>query len=1199
MSQGHILLWSWKRSTPAAALPVGADFETFSSSLKMVEIPVSRGANAQRAETVAIAAGDSLSDMSLQSCPMLCRFDDGVYRSAVMKVRVDDIYDVASSVQPTTLQALLPVSGCRSFLEACISLAEFVKKVLPSTRALTAAVASLRASLAVLTTDVARGPGGLVPSLLSQRSGFLEEEGHGPASPLPDFARWMSSMVTERVNLSPGLTSPAMRSEAAVSVLIRDLHFRLSRHLLQPTRGGHFLAFLSAGGKSAQSDQLHVVGPYPEDLCTKAMLVVRRLDIRRDMLASELVSKCCVCVTSVIGGVQHARTVRMSPRGLFKDGDLVVAFLLQDVHEYLYTYNCLRRFSPCYAFESEDLQRLSLVSTHCVPACAQPSAGASRAFRAYMGLSAGGDSPGLAKIFGPAGRRTEFLDFARQLLFPEVLSREQEAFLQGFKKPITWLDGPPGSGKGVLMAICLTWCARQRDFSRNVFTVVCVDTRTLADDLFAIIGRYMSKGREKGIVHSACDFARLGRADDRDDWGGHWETFLDHEFQVRLADELSLLRQLDTRLQEVAALYTSSRDGWASWSSFAEWHVLRERFVREVVYPAEHRALVDIMAEVPGIVVTSSLLRKLLGGDSKEIPSQCERDFGSLQHWTRVMRSRRGSLLWVDEHQADSPQVLAPLFLHFEDVILSGGWTQTMNLFCDPISLEAPGNTSVSLGQSLVFAVSGSSECPIKTYCTDMLRYEMSSDWCGRNPLVEVFRLRYTHRYSASVCDLLAVALQRDYNSVASRESFLIPVWLGRLSDCVVNERDEVCFSAHLVAVLLRVLVNAFRHASSVLVVGFYADLVERVQHAVLALLPSALLDDLMATFVIADHLSFLTPKTARGREFDVAVILAVKKNADAPCWTGRHFLDPGCIEVALTRGILGTYVFMDEVYRPDFAMSSSSVVKKQMVWWNVRQHLWYRCEGLPEDVRWDQLWASRVVFREASPLVHPKTFPLAASFSCDIMRDLLSDDQVYGVRRNFDRQEWVAARPVQRRPADQRSCLLDAVFLRQEGASKFTVNVPTLCWYAWGRQRDPHHLAFDLWHRVWRLCSDVGVSCQFEVIWHKKALKFIGCYEVLEASAHSDRWGYQLTCSAVGDERDLFLYIYPCMGLVRQHASVTSVLAKSNSIFFVRKFCQVLSSQMGCKLDLRADPFGLLLEHDTSPRHAVTIASVRQALRF
>ena len=297
----------------------------------------------------------------------------------------------------------------------------------------------------------------------------------------------------------------------------------------------------------------------------------------------------------------------------------------------------------------------------------------------------------------------------RQLLYPEVLSKHQEDFLQGFKRPINWLDGPPGSGKGVMMAVCLTWCARRREPSSNVFTVACVDTRTLADDLFTTIRRYMAKGRQKGLVHSACDFARLGRGD-RDDWGGHWDTFLQEEFQTRLADELSLLQQLDTRLQEAEGVYNLSRADRGSWSAYAGLHVLRERFVREVVYPAGRRVLAEIMAEVLGIVVTTSLLRKLLGGDPKEIPSQWARDFGSLQHWTRFMRSRRGSLLWIDEHHGDSPQLLAPVLLHFEDAILSGGSTQTMRLFDDPLSLEPRGNTILSLLESAVSPVSGPSK---------------------------------------------------------------------------------------------------------------------------------------------------------------------------------------------------------------------------------------------------------------------------------------------------------------------------------------------------------------------------------------------------------------------------------------------------------------------------------------------------------
>ena len=209
-----------------------------------------------------------------------------------------------------------------------------------------------------------------------------------------------------------------------------------------------------------------------------------------------------------------------------------------------------------------------------------------------------------------------------------------------------------------------------------------------------------------------------------------------------------------------------------------------------------------------------------------------------------------------------------------------------------------------------------------------------------------------------------------------------------------------------------------------------------------------------------------------------------------------------------------------------------------------------------------------------------------------------MDDDTVYGERSNLARQEFDAVKPVEHHPADLQSYMLDAVFLRREGPSRFSVNVPTLCWYAWGRHKDPHHLACDLWHRVRRLCSHDAVASQSKVLRHKKALKFIGCHEVLAASAHSDRWGYEITCRAPDDEVDGYLYIYPCMGLVRQHAFVTSVLAKSNSIVLVRKLCRVLSSQMACRLDLCSDPDRVLLEHQTPARPVMTMASVRQALQ-
>ena len=190
----------------------------------------------------------------------------------------------------------------------------------------------------------AQGPRNFVTWFVLAYQLLLEQEGRGSAPPLPEFARSMTGTLMERFNLSPGLRVRPCEVRSLLR-FIRDLHFGLIRHLLQATGGGcRLLALLSVGGKNAQSDQLHVIGTHPEDLGTKVLLVVRLRDARRDMLASELVSKCSVCLTSGVGGVLHARIVRISPRGFFDNGEIIVAFLLLDVHEYMYAYNCLRRF---------------------------------------------------------------------------------------------------------------------------------------------------------------------------------------------------------------------------------------------------------------------------------------------------------------------------------------------------------------------------------------------------------------------------------------------------------------------------------------------------------------------------------------------------------------------------------------------------------------------------------------------------------------------------------------------------------------------------------------------------------------------------------------------------------------------------------------------------------------------------------------
>ena len=91
--------------------------------------------------------------------------------------------------------------------------------------------------------------------------------------------------------------------------------------------GGHFRAILVRGGSRAASDSLYILGSHPDDLFSKAMLVVPSSGIVSGISASDLVSKCELVVTTSVSGIAGARRLRVRPRLNFEEGTTVVAFL--------------------------------------------------------------------------------------------------------------------------------------------------------------------------------------------------------------------------------------------------------------------------------------------------------------------------------------------------------------------------------------------------------------------------------------------------------------------------------------------------------------------------------------------------------------------------------------------------------------------------------------------------------------------------------------------------------------------------------------------------------------------------------------------------------------------------------------------------------------------------------------------------------
>ena len=266
------------------------------------------------------------------------------------------------------------------------------------------------------------------------------------------------------------------------------------------------------------------------------------------------------------------------------------------------------------------------------------------------------------------------------------------------------------------------------------------------------------------------------------------------------------------------------------------------------------------------------------------------------------------------------------------------------------------------------------------------------------------------------------------------------------------------------------------------------------------------------------------------------------------------------------------------------------------MVWWRIRSHLWDRHTALPEDSCSDRMLAASISLPVEVPVVS-RSVPLASALSGVVFNELVTDVEAIRERSSSDREVQGLAMPVVEQLADLQSYLLDAASVRQEASNKFTFNLPFLCWHGSGGQQEPHRLACDLWMRVCRLCSMGNVVCQRQVRRHKRGYKFIGCYDVLDASDHGDSWGYEVSCCLPGEEDDGFLYIYPCVGLYRQHPSVSSLLVKSNSLFFVRQLWLVLSSELGCTLDSYSDPDNVLPGDHLPLRSAVTRTSVLSVL--
>ena len=168
----QILLWGWKAKPHFSDLPRGFNPSVFRDSLKLVEIPLAQGASVN-CGTVGICAGESFPDLTVADAPILCRYEEGVARSALRKVSVPHVFANASNVRPTQLRDLLEIPGISEFLEVSIALGNFLKAPEVRNRRITAQISALREAQAAVSGTRAQAPLCRAPSLLMHIGSFL------------------------------------------------------------------------------------------------------------------------------------------------------------------------------------------------------------------------------------------------------------------------------------------------------------------------------------------------------------------------------------------------------------------------------------------------------------------------------------------------------------------------------------------------------------------------------------------------------------------------------------------------------------------------------------------------------------------------------------------------------------------------------------------------------------------------------------------------------------------------------------------------------------------------------------------------------------------------------------------------------------------------------------------------------------------
>ena len=837
-----------------------------------------------------------------------------------------------------------------------------------------------------------------------------------------------------------------------------------------------------------------------------------------------------------------------------------MCIIARDVHEYIFTYECLKQASlGAWANSQQGMPRF---------------ANANVVLREFLGLATEDlpSRPSGTETFSYHGQRDS-------VLMDKLTEMQREVVSTIFQKDMTILDCIAGAGKTTIMLAALDSIQMEIDD----YILVTAPNKPMVARLSNLLTDNL--GDTKCAVRGGIDWA-----------GDHpidlIAAHLEGEVMRECKSEFETLRVARSAIDYentncVQCMNKQHMEGyWLHWENVQRFHAAYQIYLFHEVYHRAQEARKEAVKKINIVVATTSYARKLLGGEAA---------------WSRSFLRRRLIRVFVDEVHQESYLALSALLAHAPHAVLIGDVKQAL------LRDEEAGGTYTG-----AFSWIQRKDLPVITL-TESFRLGPVITRC----LVKTgdYAAACSHS-SAPDTTLLPVMFAPIEGALfVDAEIITSPFMLQHMIHLIALE----AVSSVLARKQLSLAVICWYNVQKDFLEKYLVDLCKDHAHAILQLHwfdPSfrrkhgGNIEDCMAAVDAGlDSVKVFLPGSIGGSEYAVAMLFLPRRRYEDATYRGTQLLSPAWRYVALTRGSLRSYILIEVLIEPVRHRTDQAE----------RVGLWSRftevCMNELERLRapWHYFLQNSDEWRHSPPQIVCTDYYLENVLNMgeeqhtnclqhlsEVLRRLSFDlpghrvagntfqDLLQGGQNSNLQSLLVNARNARRRcnnlPDLQaqypvglhvenfrnqnmphfKDIMLDAICVNVL-MDQITVSLPLLLYSpAWSLQIDPSDVAYELFQLFYiHLPVDIRQNLVPHTTRHKKKEVDVAGEIFLEEQCHSNRPAFCLLEHGC----DEAFHLYSAMGLPHQHDDVRILLARCRSSDVALLWLRFLTEQYGLTL--------------------------------